>query len=112
MIFGAGAASALTNSTLVCTTCTLASGAAEPPVVPVPSAAQPSFAGSTARPNAGLAAADGGATTSAAATATMETRDKRFMAGTSPQPPLRCLYFAWASVNLAANWFRKSCADS
>src|SRR4051794_15754345 len=83
MIFGAGAASAATSSALVCTTCTFASGAAEPPVVPAPSAAHPSFAGSTWRPtgrwSAGVADA-GGATSSAAPVNTAVSRESLLMA--------------------------------
>src|SRR5262245_18396926 len=51
MIFGEGAASAVTSSARVETTCTFSGGAAAPPVVPVPSAAHPSLAGSTCRPS-------------------------------------------------------------
>src|SRR5581483_10242275 len=50
--------SAATSSARLCTTETCAASAADPPVVPVPYAAQPSCAGSTCRPSA-RAAGDG-----------------------------------------------------
>src|SRR4051812_9999503 len=96
MILGAGAASAATSSALVCTVYTFASGAAEPPVVPAPSAAHPSFAGSTWRPTGrwvtGVAAGCG-ATSSAAPVSTAASRGSLLMAGISSSAAVALLVF-------------------
>src|SRR5262245_50179140 len=83
MIFGNGAVSAAASSALVRTKWMLPSGAAEPPVVPVPSAAQPSYGGSTSRPMGSRVAAAGGTATRAATASTAGSSAMRFITGTT-----------------------------